>query len=250
MVEPVEKGSVSARDVGRQLDSTGEWVLANCTVDFAPGSMTAIVGPSGAGKTTLLYCLSGLDAPTTGQVFVDGMDLFAMSSQKRAAFLRTRVGFVFQQYNLVGYLSVAENVALPLSLAGRKVDRGQQAAVLERFGLSAKANTAASALSGGEQQRVALARAILLHPEIVFADEPTGALDTANSALVLDVLRELAESGLTVVMVTHDVDAAARADRVVFMRDGHIAGVGAGLSGEQILAGVRRSGVSEAVSSC
>ena len=234
-----DAGAVSAVAVGRQIAS-GDWVLRECSVTFSPGSLTAIVGASGAGKTSLMYCLSGLDAPTAGQVLVEGQDVYAMSRQARATFLRSRVGFVFQQYNLVSYLSVEENVALPLSLDGRRVDRQVLTRLLERFGLAAKAESAAGALSGGEQQRVALCRVLLLRPAVVFADEPTGALDSANSRLVLEVLRELADAGITVVMVTHDVDAAVRADRVVFMRDGSITGVGSGLDAGQVLAGMRQ----------
>ena len=234
-----DAGAVSAVAVGRQIASDA-WVLRECSVTFTPGTLTAIVGTSGAGKTSLMYCLSGLDAPTTGQVLLEGQDIYAMARQARATFLRSRVGFVFQQYNLVDYLNVEENVALPLSLAGRRVDRQVLARLLERFGLAAKAGTAAGALSGGEQQRVALCRALLLRPAVVFADEPTGALDSTNSRLVLEVLRKLADAGTTVVMVTHDVDAASRADRVVFMRDGSITGVGSGLDAEQVLAGMRQ----------
>lgn len=234
-----DAGAVSAVAVGRQIAS-GDWVLRECSVTFDPGSLTAIVGASGAGKTSLMHCLSGLDAPTAGQVLVEGRDVYAMSRQSRATFLRARVGFVFQQYNLVSYLSVEENVALPLSLAGRQVDRQTLTRLLGRFGLSTKRGAAAGALSGGEQQRVALCRVLLLRPSVVFADEPTGALDSTNSQLVLKVLRELADAGITVVVVTHDADAAARADRVVFMRDGSITGMGSGLDAEQVLAGMRQ----------
>ena len=231
--------AVSAVAVGRQIAS-GDWVLRECSVTFSPGSLTAIAGASGAGKTSLMYCLSGLDAPTAGQVLVEGQDIYAMSRQARATFLRSRVGFVFQQYNLVSYLSVDENVTLPLSLAGKRADRQALAQILERFGLTEKTGAAMGALSGGEQQRVALCRVLLAQPAIVFADEPTGALDSTNSRLVLEVLRELADAGITVVMVTHDVDAAVRADRVVFMRDGSITGVGSGLDAGQVLAGMRQ----------
>lgn len=233
-----DSGTVRADRVGRQIE-TGEWVLRECSLACPPGTLTAIVGASGAGKTSLMHCLSGLDSPTVGRVLIDGADPHAMSRQKRAEFLRQRVGFVFQQYNLIDYLSVEENVTLPLSLAGARVDPHALAHILQRFGLGEKTRTTARALSGGEQQRVALCRVLLQRPQFVFADEPTGALDTSNSRLVIDVLHEVAASGATVVMVTHDVDAAVRADRVVFMRDGVITGVGAGLNAAQVLAGIR-----------
>ena len=224
-----DSGTVRADRVGRQIE-TGEWVLRECSLACPPGTLTAIVGASGAGKTSLMHCLSGLDSPTVGRVLIDGADPHAMSRQKRAEFLRQRVGFVFQQYNLIDYLSVEENVTLPLSLAGARVDPHALAHILQRFGLGEKTRTTARALS---------CRVLLQRPQFVFADEPTGALDTSNSRLVIDVLHEVAASGATVVMVTHDVDAAVRADRVVFMRDGVITGVGAGLNAAQVLAGIR-----------
>jgi putative ABC transport system ATP-binding protein len=199
------------------------------------------VGPSGAGKTSLLYCLSGLDKPDSGQVVIAGTDIYALSEEQRSRFIRSNIGFVFQQYNLVPYLTVEENVMLPLSLSHRKPDIVQVVQLLQRFGLRAKSNTTVSALSGGEQQRTALCRALLMRPAVVFADEPTGALDTANSALVLQVLRELADAGSSVVMVTHDTDAAALADRVVFLRDGQVTGVYGRLTAEQIVEGMRRA---------
>jgi putative ABC transport system ATP-binding protein len=238
---------VRAQDVSRRSGgsaSSGIWILRQCSLEIPRGGLTAIVGPSGAGKTSLLYCLSGLDRPESGQVAIDGTDIYALSRERRARFLRTRVGFVFQQYNLIPYLTVVENVLLPESLAGRRVPHDAVAGMLARFGLADKRSTPASALSGGEQQRVALCRAMLLGPAVVFADEPTGALDTANSHVVLRVLRDLADSGTSVVMVTHDVDAAALADGVVFMRDGAITGVSGRMDGQAILAGMRPTGTS------
>ncbi|MCI1747896.1 MAG: ABC transporter ATP-binding protein [Acidipropionibacterium sp.] len=236
---------VRAQSVSRRADNgrgPGLQILRQCSLGIPAGGLTAIVGPSGAGKTSLLYCLSGLDRPDEGRVIVDGTDVYGLGRERRARFLRTRVGFVFQQYNLIPYLTVAENVLLPEELAGRRVPRDAVDRLLARFGLADKRSTPASALSGGEQQRVALCRAMLLHPAVVFADEPTGALDTANSRMVLGVLRDLAGSGTTVVVVTHDVDAASLADRVVFMRDGAITGVSGPMKGAAILAAMRTPG--------
>ncbi len=201
--------------------------------------MTAIVGPSGAGKTSLLYVLSGLDRPDSGRVTIGGTDVYALNETSRL--IRGHIGFVFQQYNLVPYLTVEENVMLPLSLAHRKADYVQVTQLLSRFGLRQRAKTTVSALSGGEQQRVALCRALLMRPAVVFADEPTGALDTANSELVLQVLRELADAGSSVVMVTHDTDAAALADHVIFLRDGQVTHIAGRLTAEQDSDGIRRT---------
>ncbi len=235
-------GWVQAAGVSRYTGTPaapGTRVLEDCSVNLPPGQLTAIVGPSGAGKSSLMYCLSGLDTPTSGKVWVSGFDIYAMSRQKRAVALRERVGFVFQQYNLVPYLTVEENVSLPVSLAGRKFDNRSVHSLLDSFGLREKRRAPASTLSGGEQQRVALCRAMLLRPSVIFADEPTGALDSGNTVLVLDELQNLAMGGANVIMVTHDVDAAARADRVIFMRDGRVTGVSGRLAAEDILAGRR-----------
>jgi putative ABC transport system ATP-binding protein len=170
--------------------------------------MTAIVGPSGSGKSTLLFCLSGLEKPSAGEVTLLGKPLSRMPRTQLARLFRDEVGFVFQSYNLVPYLSAEDNVLLPATLSG--------------FGLDGKARQVVSTMSSGEQQRVALARAITARPRIIFADEPTGALDSATSSLVLDTLRSLADENHAVVMVTHDLDAACRADRVAVLRDGRL----------------------------
>ncbi|MEV4182772.1 ABC transporter ATP-binding protein [Streptosporangium canum] len=238
-VDPVWAGGLSRRAGGS--GSSGDWmILRDCSLELPRAALTAIVGPSGAGKTSLMYCLSGLDRPDEGRVLLDGTDIYGLGRERRAKYLRSTVGFVFQQYNLISYLNVEENVLLPEQLAGRRVPREQVTAMLTQFGLQDKRKTVASALSGGEQQRVALCRAMLLRPSILFADEPTGALDSANSQLVLRILRDLTVQGTTVVMVTHDIDAAALADRVVFMRDGSITGVSGRLDGDAILARMRQ----------
>ena len=241
---PLQGGvAIQARGLVRRAGYGADMttMLADISLDIPGAGMTAIVGPSGAGKTSLLYVLSGLDRPDSGKVFINGTDIYALREEQLSRFIRGQIGFVFQQYNLVPYLTVRENVTLPLALSHRRSDMAQVMQLLSRFGLGQKAGTTVSALSGGEQQRVALCRALLMRPAVVFADEPTGALDTANTQLVLQVLRELADSGSSVVMVTHDTDAAALADRVVFLRDGRITHTAGRLSSEQIVEGMRRT---------
>lgn len=235
----VERTGFDARTASRPANT--QTVLNNVSLDIDGAGLTAIVGPSGAGKTSLLYVLSGLDRPDSGRVTIGGTDVYALNEERRSRFIRGHIGFVFQQYNLVPYLTVEENVMLPLSLAHRKADYVQVTQLLSRFGLRQRAKTTVSALSGGEQQRVALCRALLMRPAVVFADEPTGALDTANSELVLQVLRELADAGSSVVMVTHDTDAAALADHVIFLRDGQVTHIAGRLTAEQIADGIRRT---------
>lgn len=185
--------SVQARGLVKRVvsadGSSPSVILNDVSLDIPGAGLTAIVGPSGAGKTSLLYVLSGLDRPDSGRVVIGGTDIYALDEERRSRFIRGHIGFVFQQYNLVPYLTVEENVMLPLSLAHRKADYIRVTQLLSRFGLRRRARTVVSALSGGEQQRVALCRALLLRPAVVFADEPTGALDTANSELVLGAAR-------------------------------------------------------------
>jgi putative ABC transport system ATP-binding protein len=199
--------------------------LDGVTVAFTPGTFTAVMGPSGSGKSTLLHCAAGLDRPTEGSVSVGGTVLDALDENDRTKLRRERIGFVFQAYNLVSSLTAAQNVALPLRLAGRRPTPSEIAEALDAVGLAGRAGHRPSQLSGGEQQRVAIARALVTRPAVVFADEPTGALDSVASRRVLELLRSLVDQhGLTVVLVTHDPVAAAFADRVVFLADGRIAG--------------------------
>src|SRR5689334_7695237 len=217
--------AVSLRDVRMIYRSGTRQVLAldDVNVDFAPGTFSAVMGPSGSGKSTLLHCAAGLDRPTGGVVSIAGTPLGDLDETALTRLRRDRVGFVFQAFNLVSSLSAAQNVALPLRLAGRRPAAGEVTAALGAVGLADRARHRPSELSGGEQQRVAIARALITRPAVVFADEPTGALDTRTSRQVLDLLRALVdEHGQTVVMVTHDPVAPARADRVVFLADGRI----------------------------
>lgn len=198
--------------------------LAGLTLDFSRGTFTAIMGPSGSGKSTLLLCAAGLEEPTSGRVAIADVDLGPLNEHRRTLLRRERIGFVFQAFNLVGSLTAAQNVQLPLRLAGRKPHPDKVLAALAEVGLADRAGHLPTELSGGQQQRVAIARALITRPDVLFADEPTGALDTTTSREVLGLMRGVVDRhGQTVIMVTHDPVAAAYADRVVFLKDGRIA---------------------------
>jgi putative ABC transport system ATP-binding protein len=195
---------------------------------IAAGEFVSIMGPSGSGKSTLMHLLGALDTPTSGQALFQGRDLQALSDRERSRFRRTKIGFVFQFFNLLPTLTAAENVALPLFLEGHSRAKALQQATesLERVGLGHRAEHHPEEMSGGEMQRVAVARALVLEPEAVLCDEPTGNLDSTNSREILTLLRSLPQSGRrSVVMVTHDPQAAAYADRLIHIRDGLIAGI-------------------------
>ncbi|MET8044380.1 ABC transporter ATP-binding protein [Micromonospora sp. NPDC005215] len=197
--------------------------LAGIDVGFDRGTFTAVMGPSGSGKSTLLQTAAGLDRPTSGRVVIGGTDLSGLSETRLTELRRTRIGFVFQAFNLIGALTVEENIVLPLRLAGVRPDRAWLTQVVERVGLTDRLHHRPAALSGGQQQRVAIARALATRPEVIFSDEPTGALDSRSAAEVLTLLRAVVdEHGLTVVMVTHDPIAASYADRVLVLADGAI----------------------------
>jgi putative ABC transport system ATP-binding protein len=199
--------------------------LRGVDLAFEAGTMTALMGPSGSGKSTLLHCLAGLDRPTSGASLLLGTDIARLDRRAMARFRRDHVGFVFQAYNLVPSLSVLENVALPHRLAGRPVDHARLRSIIEEVGLGERLTSVPSQLSGGQQQRVAIARVIAAEPQIVFADEPTGALDSHTGEAVLDLLARVPQRrGQCVVVATHDPEAAARCHRVVFLRDGAVHG--------------------------
>jgi putative ABC transport system ATP-binding protein len=217
--------TVSLRDLRMTYRSGPQPVTAldGVTVDFDPGTFTAIMGPSGSGKSTLLHCAAGLDRPTGGTIVIDGTDLGGLDETALTRLRRDRIGFVFQAFNLVSSLSAAQNVTLPAKLAGRRPDRAEVTAALEAVGLADRADHRPGELSGGQQQRVAIARALFNRPAVVFADEPTGALDSRTSRQVLELLRTLVdEHGQTIVMVTHDPLAAAVADQVLLLADGRL----------------------------
>ncbi|WP_336697669.1 ABC transporter ATP-binding protein [Curtobacterium sp. USHLN213] len=219
--DPDDRPIVRARDVEYAYPGrAAEPVLRGVSLDVQRGEMLAVVGPSGSGKSTLLACLSGLERPLRGTVEIDGTDIGPLSRQRSARFRRGRVGFVFQSYNLLPALTARENVALPARLAKRPADRRTVDAALDAVGMLDSAHRYPDSMSGGQQQRVAIARTLVARPQVVFADEPTGALDTVAGGAVLDLLRHTASGQRSVVMVTHDLAAAARADRAIVLRDG------------------------------
>jgi putative ABC transport system ATP-binding protein len=199
--------------------------LDHVSVHFGRGAFTAIMGPSGSGKSTLMHCLAGLDSATSGQIMIGDTDLTRLSERSVTRMRRERLGFVFQAFNLLPQLTAAENITLPLSLAGRRADRDLYQHLVSVLGLGDRLEHRPSELSGGQQQRVAIARALVSRPEVIFADEPTGNLDSRSGADVLGFLRHSIRSlGQTIVMVTHDPVAASYADRVVLLADGRLAG--------------------------
>lgn len=207
------------RQYGRGAGSVH--ALAGIDLALPRGTFTAVMGPSGSGKSTFLQCAAGLDRPSAGSVRLGGTEITGMSENKLTELRRSRLGFVFQAFNLLPSLTVEQNVLLPLRLAGQRQDRRRAAAVLAQVGLADKARRRPGELSGGQQQRVAVARALVTSPDVIFADEPTGALDTGTAVEVLGLLRHAVDTlGATVVMVTHDPAAAAWADRVLFLDDG------------------------------
>ncbi|MFJ6779184.1 ABC transporter ATP-binding protein [Streptomyces yangpuensis] len=235
----MENDAIRLLDVSRVHTAGGHRVTAldQVSLRFPRGTFTAVMGPSGSGKTTLLQCAAGLDRPTSGTVTLGGTDLGGLGETRLTLLRRDRIGFVFQAFNLLPALTAEQNVALPLRLAGRRPARAEVREVLHRVGLGDRARHRPSRMSGGQQQRVALARALITRPEVLFADEPTGALDSRTGREVLTLLRAMVDTEhQTVVMVTHDPVAAAYADRVVFLADGRLSGELTGASAQDIAA--------------
>jgi putative ABC transport system ATP-binding protein len=219
--------AVAAVDLVKVYGSgdTAVRALDGVTVGFERARFTAIMGPSGSGKSTLMHCLAGLDTATSGQVLLGGSDLTKQSDKVLTRVRRERIGFVFQSFNLLPQLTAERNITLPLDLGGKKPDAELMDRLVTTLGLAGRLGHLPSELSGGQQQRVALARALVSRPEVLFADEPTGNLDSRSGAEVLGLLRDSARNlGQTIVMVTHDAGAAAYADRVVLLADGRLAG--------------------------
>jgi putative ABC transport system ATP-binding protein len=229
---------ISAQDLDRTFGEGEAAVdaLAGVTVDFERSRLTAIMGPSGSGKSTLMHLLAGLDTPTGGRVLVEGTDISSLDDKGLTELRREKFGFIFQFFNLLPVLTAEENIVLPLSIAGRKPDPGWLEQLLDTVGLADRKTHRPSQLSGGQQQRVAVARALVTRPAVVFADEPTGNLDSKASAEVLGLLRRsVDELGQTVVMVTHDASAAAVAERILVLADGRIVHDGAAGDEESVL---------------
>ena len=219
-----DEAIVAARDLGRRYGSGDAAVDAvrAISLDVAGGELVAVMGPSGSGKSTLMHLLAALDKPTSGAVAIAGQDVSAMGDRALTELRRRHIGFVFQSFNLLPMLTAEENILLPLSIAGRKPDKAAVASLIARVGLGERLDHKPSQLSGGQQQRVAIARALASQPTVLFADEPTGNLDSRAGADILTLLREAADDGQTIVMVTHDPRAAAQADRTVVLEDGQV----------------------------
>ncbi len=222
---PNNANVVVARDLKREYGEGESAVhaLRGVSVDIPRGQFTAVMGPSGSGKSTLMHLLAGLDRPTEGQVHVGGHDISAMPDKALTKLRRTHIGFVFQQFNLLPTLTAEENILLPLTIAGTKPRRDTLDTLIARVGLDDRRRHTPAELSGGQQQRVAVARALISEPTVLFADEPTGNLDSSSGAAILTLLRDAVDlDGQTTVMVTHDPRAAATADRVLYLADGVI----------------------------
>jgi putative ABC transport system ATP-binding protein len=229
---------VSARGVRRVYGTaeTAVEALRGVDLDLERGSFVAIMGPSGSGKSTLMHVLAGLDSPTTGQVWIDGTEITSLSDKPLTLLRREKVGFVFQFFNLLPMLTAEENIDLPLAVGGKSGDRDWRAQLIDAVGLGDRLTHRPAELSGGQQQRVAIARALISRPAVVFADEPTGNLDSKTGQEILDLLRRsVSELGQTLVMVTHDPRAAQYADRVLFLQDGLIVRDGGQMDGDAIL---------------
>lgn len=215
--------------------------LRGVTAEFPAGSFTAIMGPSGSGKSTLMHCLAGLDRPTSGRVLLGGQEITGLKDRALTMVRRDQVGFVFQSFNLVPTLTARQNIMLPLDLAGRRPDPERLDRLVDSLSLSDRLNHRPSELSGGQQQRVAIARALITRPQVLFADEPTGALDSQTAASLLDQLRRSsAEHGQTIVMVTHDPFAASHSDRALLLGDGAIRDEIDEPNTDTVLAGMKR----------
>ncbi len=222
---------------------TAVTALRDLSVDFAEGAFTAIMGPSGSGKSTLMHCLAGLDSVTSGRVLIGDVDLTILNDKKLTELRRDKVGFIFQAFNLVPTLSAEENITLPLDIAGRDVDKAWFDHVVAAVGLGPRLKHRPNELSGGQQQRVAAARALMQRPAIIFADEPTGNLDSKSGAEVLEFMAgSVRDLGQTIVMVTHDANSASYADRVVFLGDGAIVDEMAKPTGQKVLDRLKKLG--------
>jgi putative ABC transport system ATP-binding protein len=238
-------GVVTARDVARIYGEgpTAVHALRGVSVDVGRGKLTAVMGPSGSGKSTLMHILAGLDKPTSGQVEIDGTEITALNDNALTKLRREHIGFVFQFFNLLPTLTARENIVLPLNLAGEKPDAQWFDTVVEQVGLQDRLTHRPAELSGGQQQRVAIARALITRPTVLFADEPTGNLDSATGGEILDLIRTSVDNvGQTVVMVTHEPRAAGIADRILFLADGLIVREATETTPQEIVAAMEEIG--------
>ncbi len=236
---------VVAKDLHKYFGQgeTAVHALDDVSVGFMRGQYSSIMGPSGSGKSTLMHCLAGLDRPTSGSVTIDGAEITALDDKRLTDLRREKIGFIFQAFNLLPVLTAEENIVLPLTIAGIGIDREWVDRLIETIGLSDRRAHRPSELSGGQQQRVAIARALVARPAVVFADEPTGNLDSKSGTEVLRLLRgAVDEFGQTVVMVTHDADAAATGDRLIVLRDGRVCHDGPSGSSQQVHELMRTTG--------
>jgi putative ABC transport system ATP-binding protein len=242
---PVQGAVVSARDVTRRYGEgeTAVDALRGVSLDVPKGQLTAVMGPSGSGKSTLMHILAGLDRATSGEVTIAGTELSGLNDTELTKLRRKHIGFIFQFFNLLPMLNAEENVLLPISIAGEKVDRKWADELMQQIGLADRRSHRPAELSGGQQQRVAIGRALVTRPTIVFADEPTGNLDSKTSGEILELLeRSVRELEQTIVMVTHDARAAAIADRVLFLDDGLIVREAHDISAHDIVAAMEELG--------
>jgi putative ABC transport system ATP-binding protein len=228
---------VVAKDLHKYFGQgeTAVHALDDVTISFMRGQYSSIMGPSGSGKSTLMHCLAGLDRPTSGSVTIDDVELTTLDDKRLTDLRREKIGFIFQAFNLLPVLTAEENVTLPLTIAGREIDTAWVDRLIETVGLTDRRKHRPSEMSGGQQQRVAIARALVSRPAVVFADEPTGNLDSKSSTEVLQLLRHAVDDfGQTVVMVTHDAEAASVGDRLIVLRDGRICHDGISGTREQV----------------
>jgi putative ABC transport system ATP-binding protein len=230
--------ALAGADLARRYGEADSAVdaLRGVSLDVPEGQFAAVMGPSGSGKSTLMHILAGLDIPTSGQVWIGGEEITSMDDDELTLLRRRRIGFIFQFFNLLPMLSAEDNITLPLSIAGERPEPGWVDQVIEKVGLSDRRSHRPSEMSGGQQQRVAVARALVSKPTILFADEPTGNLDSTTSGEILALMRDTVDSyGQTTVMVTHDASAAAIADRILFLADGRVVEDAASLSEHAVL---------------
>ncbi|KRL22045.1 lipoprotein releasing system, ATP-binding protein [Lentilactobacillus kisonensis DSM 19906 = JCM 15041] len=226
VVSGMSKQVIDIQNITKKVATGGRQtnleILHGVSLTANEGEFLSIVGPSGSGKSTLLHCMSGLSKPTSGLVEVLGVDPYKLRPSKAATFRRTQVGFIFQSYNLVPALTAFDNIVLPLRLAHKKFDRDQIDQLLKKINFNTNPNNFIANLSGGEQQKVAIARVLVSNCRVIFADEPTGALDSVSGKIIFGLLRDLTKQGVCVVMVTHDIEMAARTDRAITLRDGQL----------------------------